>query len=230
MLPSSTVAVTLVAGLGSRLGRPHPKCLTRLRDGETILARQIRLLRAHGLPVIAVVGFKLQSILEAHPDLLYAYNPNYDTTNTSKSLLCALRRIQGQDVVWLNGDVVFDEQVLTRLLASPESTVAVNSDQVGDEEVKYATDADGYITEISKQVARPAGESLGINVVRGERLETFKRALAEVREQDYFEKGMELMIERDPRAFRAVDVSDLHCIEVDFEEDLRRANSLLSPD
>lgn len=228
MTPHSTVAVTLVAGLGSRLGRPHPKCLTPLRDGETILARQIRLLRKHELPIIAVVGFKLESILEAHPDLLFAYNPNYDTTNTSKSLLCALRRIESKNVVWLNGDVVFDEQVLTRLLETPGSTVAVNSAQVGEEEVKYATDGDGYLTQISKQVAQPVGESLGINVVRQDRLEAFKRALAQVQDQDYFEKGMELLIDDDPQAFRAVDVSDLNCIEVDFEEDLRKANSLLS--
>jgi len=228
MQPPSIVAVTLVAGLGSRLGRPHPKCLTTLGDGETILARQIRLLRNHGLPVIAVVGFKLESILEAHPDLLYVYNPNYDTTNTSKSLLCALRRIQGQDVLWLNGDVVFDDQVLTRLLENTDSTVAVNSAQVGEEEVKYATDNTGYITQISKQVAQPVGESLGINIVRRDRFEAFKSTLADVQEQDYFEKGMELLIERDAHAFRAVDVSDLHCIEVDFEEDLREANSLLA--
>lgn len=230
MQPPTIVAVTLVAGLGSRLGRPHPKCLTQLRDGETILGRQIRLLRQHGLPIIAVVGFKLESILEAHPDVLFVYNPNYDTTNTSKSLLCALRRIEAQDVVWLNGDVVFDDRVLTRLLDHPESTVAVNSAQVGEEEVKYATDADGFVTRISKQVTEAAGESLGINVVRRDRLEAFKRALAEVQEQDYFEKAMELLIEQDARAFRAVDVSDLHCVEVDFEEDLRQANSFLTPD
>jgi choline kinase len=224
----STVAVTLIAGLGSRLGRSHPKCLTRLADGETILARQIRLLRNQGLQIIAVTGFGLESILTAHPDLLFVYNPDYDETNTSQSLLRALQHIQAQDVIWLNGDVVFDEQVLTRLLESRDSTVAVNSAQVGEEEVKYATDAEGYISHISKQVAQPVGESLGINVVRKNRLQAFKRALAEVQAQDYFEKGMELLIERDPRAFRAVDVSDLRCIEIDFEEDLRNANRLWS--
>lgn len=228
MQSTPTVAVTLVAGLGSRLGRTHPKCLTRLADGETILARQIRLLRNQGLQIIAVTGFKLESILAAHPDLLFVYNPDYEATNTSKSLLCALQHIQVQDVIWLNGDVVFDEQVLTRLLENRDSTVAVNSAQVGEEEVKYATDAEGYITHISKQVAQPVGESLGINVVRKNRLAAFKSTLAEVQAQDYFEKAMELLIERDPRAFRAVDVSDLRCIEIDFEEDLRNANSLWS--
>ena len=230
MQSAPTIAVILIAGLGSRLGRSHPKCLTRLVDGETILARQIRLLRNQGLEIIAVTGFKLESILAAHPDLLFAYNPDYRTTNTSKSLLRALQRIQGQDVVWLNGDVVFDDRVLTRLLDQPGGTVAVNSAQVGEEEVKYATDADGYITRISKQVSQAAGESLGVNIVRSDRLEAFKHALAEVQEQDYFEKAMELLIEHDARAFRAVDVSDLLCVEVDFEEDLRQANNFLARD
>ena len=40
---------------------------------------------------MTVVGFKLESILEAFPDGLFVYNENFDTTNTSKSLLKVLR-------------------------------------------------------------------------------------------------------------------------------------------
>ena len=41
-------AVILAAGVGSRLGRPFPKTLSRLPGGETILGRQIRLLHKTG--------------------------------------------------------------------------------------------------------------------------------------------------------------------------------------
>jgi choline kinase len=34
-------AVILAAGIGSRLGKPHPKPLTVLSTGETIMQRQI---------------------------------------------------------------------------------------------------------------------------------------------------------------------------------------------
>ena len=43
--------------------------------------------------VMTVVGFKLESILEAFPVGLFVYNENFDTTNTSKSLLKGIKEI-----------------------------------------------------------------------------------------------------------------------------------------
>ena len=36
--------IILAAVKGTRLGMPHPKCLTKLKTGETILERQINTL------------------------------------------------------------------------------------------------------------------------------------------------------------------------------------------
>ena len=36
--------IILAAGKGTRLGMPHPKCLTKLKTGETILERQVKAL------------------------------------------------------------------------------------------------------------------------------------------------------------------------------------------
>ncbi|MFM8842493.1 MAG: phosphocholine cytidylyltransferase family protein, partial [Actinomycetota bacterium] len=41
---------------------------------------------------------------------------------------------------------------------------------------------------------------------------------------DYFERGLELAIERDGLKVLPVDISDLFAVEVDFQEDLDRAN------
>ena len=65
-------AVILAAGMGTRLGRPFPKPLTPLSDGRTIMEQQIDNLRqAFGADVriTTVVGFKLDLILEAFPDV-----------------------------------------------------------------------------------------------------------------------------------------------------------------
>ena len=43
------VAVILSAGVGSRLGRPFPKSLSFLPDGERIMGRQIRFLKESGI-------------------------------------------------------------------------------------------------------------------------------------------------------------------------------------
>ncbi|RZI86920.1 MAG: phosphocholine cytidylyltransferase family protein, partial [Microbacterium sp.] len=81
--------VILAAGLGTRLGKPHPKPLTPLTSGESIMRRAVNSLRtAYGdeVFVTAVVGFKLDLVIEAMPDISFVYNEVYDSTNTSKSL------------------------------------------------------------------------------------------------------------------------------------------------
>ena len=223
----SVRAVILLAGLGSRLGRPHPKPLTPLADGRSILDRQLGVLRDFGFPVVGVVGFKMELVMEAAPDILFAYNPNYDATNTAKSLLCALRQIRGEDVLWMNGDVVFDPSVLQRLVDCGEAAVAVNNARTAEEEVKYTLNEDGYINQISKQVKGARGEALGINYIPADLVEAFCEKLAAVGDNDYFERAMELLIEERGNVFRAVDVADALCIEVDFAADLDRVNELL---
>ena len=87
-------AVILAAGMGTRLGRPWPKPLTPLSDGRTIMKQQMdNVLGAFDdVRITTVVGFKLELILEAFPDVAYVYNENYDRTNTNRSLLKALRQ------------------------------------------------------------------------------------------------------------------------------------------
>ncbi len=108
----------LAAGMGTRLGKPWPKPLTPLADGRSILQQQIENLRGvfgEEVRITIVVGFKLEMIMEAHPDVSYVYNEAYDQTNTSKSLLKALKNSHESGVLWLNGDVVFDSRVLGRI-------------------------------------------------------------------------------------------------------------------
>ncbi len=219
--------VILLAGMGSRLGRPHPKSLTPLDNGETILSRQLRILKSFDLSVCAVVGFKKDLIMEAASDLLFVYNANYDTTNTSKSLLAALQHFEDQDVMWLNGDVVFDPEIIELMLSANTSAVAVNNARVAEEEIKYTLNADGYINQISKQVKNALGEGLGINLIKAKDLSDFKQKLDDVDDNDYFERGMELLIEDKGNVFKAVDVGNRNCVEVDFAEDLEAAKTML---
>jgi len=221
------IAIILLAGMGSRLGRPHPKSLTPLDQHQTILSRQLHILKQYELEICCVVGFKKDLIMEAASDCLFIYNPNYDLTNTSKSLLNALRHFRDRDVIWLNGDVVFSPEIIGRVLASPESAVAVNNSRVSDEEVKYTLNDHGYIQQISKQVVQPLGEALGINLIRQPFVENFVAQLDSVDSSEYFEKGMEQLIESQGNVFKAIDVSDLPCIEIDFEADLQQAVQML---
>lgn len=221
-------AIILAAGVGTRLGRPFPKSLSVLPTGERILGRQIRLLREAGVGAITVVvGFKMALIMEEFPDVYYSYNPVFYVTNTSKSLAWSLRYLD-DDILWLNGDVVFEPQVLEKILAVPEGNlVCVDTKRCGEEEVKYCSGPDGYITHISKQISEPEGEALGINLVRRESLAKFKKALGDCDDMDYFERGLEFMIEAGEK-ISPLDISGYNCVEVDFAADWELVQQLFA--
>jgi choline kinase len=225
--------VILAAGMGTRLGRPHPKPLTPLADGRSIMRQQLDHLRAafgRDAHITIVVGFKMDLIMEAAAgDAAFVYNEIYDQTNTSKSLLKALRLAPPGDVLWLNGDVVFVPGLLAELrkhIDAGRTFVAVNTASVADEEVKYTLSADGFIDELSKQVVGGLGEAVGINFVAAADREVLIRHLDACGDQDYFERGLETAIGGDGMRVSAVDISAYGCVEVDFEPDLARANEL----
>ena len=226
----STQIVILAAGMGSRLGRSLPKPLTELIDGRSIMQQQFdNIHHAFGKDAIVsiVVGYKLEHIVEAFPAATFVYNEQYDQTNTSKSLMRALRASKDGGVLWMNGDVVFDPEALIRaasMVARDQSFVSVNTAKVSDEEVKYTVDADGFIDELSKTVKGGLGEAVGINYVGRNDKATLVRHLSRVADQDYFERGIELAIQQDKLRFEPVDISDLYAVEIDFAEDLERAN------
>jgi choline kinase len=232
--PQSVQVIILAAGMGTRLGRQDPKPLTKLRDGRSILERQLDGLRAvlgDDVTITIVVGYRSKRIMKAAPDLLFAYNPDFAETNTSKSLLRGLRTTREGGVLWLNGDVVFDPAVIELALptiAADESFVCVDTTTVADEEVKYTLDADGYVQELSKTVVGGLGEAVGINYVSSADKATLIDHLAACGDQDYFERGIETAIGTEGLKVRAVDISQYSAVEVDFETDLARANSLFS--
>ena len=222
--------VILAAGMGTRLGKPWPKPLTQLSDGRSIMQQQmenVQIVFGDKARVSVVVGFKLEMIMEAHPTASFVYNEVYDQTNTSKSLLRALRASQESGVLWLNGDVVFDHKVLERVadrIAADKSFVCVNTSATADEEVKYTVDAKGYIKELSKSVKGALGEAVGINFISSHEKADVVIQLDACGEQDYFERGLELAIEKHGLQMEPIDISDLFAVEVDFQDDLDRAN------
>ncbi len=221
-------AIILAAGIGSRLGNPRPKPLTKLSTGEMIMGRQVEYLKqvVSVDDIFVVIGFKKDLIMEEFSELTYVFNNVYDRTNTSKSLLKAMRKVRADDVIWLNGDVVFDPEVLARVVDSKTSCMAVNTASVAEEEVKYTLSSDGSINEVSKTVKNALGESVGINKIISSDVPLFIEMLERCDNNDYFERGIEFAIKSGLKIY-PVDVSDVLCIEVDFTEDLEKANNEL---
>ncbi|WP_068471332.1 NTP transferase domain-containing protein [Candidatus Protochlamydia phocaeensis] len=222
--------VILAAGVGSRLDGKEdhrPKALTQLVNGKSILQFQLDALEEYLSldQVYLVVGYQKEAIMSVFPDLIYIYNPLFEQENTAKSLLRALRKID-DDVLWLNGDVVFHPSILSKILRKDCTGMIVNQASVEEEEVKYRTNEEGRILEVSKQVGQPQGEALGINYYKQADLPLLKQNLADCHPKDYFEKGIEKGIQSGQIVW-SIPVASNECAEIDFPDDLVRANQLI---
>ncbi|WP_197542933.1 phosphocholine cytidylyltransferase family protein [Methanobacterium formicicum] len=214
--------VILAAGFGSRLGENIPKAIVKINEDMTILDLQLENLKQiiELDDVTVVVGYKKDIIQKKYPFLSYIDNENYSTTNTSKSLLLALEEMNDYDVLWINGDVVFDADIL-RLIQQNKSKnlICVNKYQVSEEEVKYTVDNEGYIKNLSKSV-EGVGEAVGINFIKKEDIKILISCLKECNNNDYFEKGIEFAMKKGIK-FWPLDIENNYCVEIDFQEDLK---------
>lgn len=222
-------AVILAAGKGSRLNHPEiPKPLTTLSNGKSILQYQIDALTPWFPPqsIHLVVGYREQDIIDRFPNCSFVHNPHFAGENTAKSLLRALVGMD-EDILWLNGDVVFDPEILKPIIISKVSAMIVNVGPVGDEEVKYRADKGNKILEVSKTVLESQGEALGINLCKRNDLLLFIESLKECSENDYFERAIQISIDKGMHV-NAIPVRQNQCTEIDFPEDLERANQMIS--
>lgn len=222
-------AVILAAGMGTRFGTLIPKPLTSLKDEKTILDAQIaKLSKIDGLDnILIVVGYKKEIIMEAHPEGIFVYNDAYAHTNTAKSLLVALEKLN-DDVIWMNGDVYFDSAVLDLLVASGSSACLVDTKKCSDEEIKYTLNNDGYIQELSKEVKEGNGEAVGINLIKKDDLKIFVAELQKVGPKDYFEKALENLTLSGRLRLKAINIGEYYCKEIDFEQDLKEVQKQIN--
>lgn len=232
--------ILLAAGMGSRLGGVEPKPLTALgSDGETAIERQLRLLaplRADGCEFTVVVGHRAPEFMVRLPDVTFAINLAYATTNTARSLLCGLSDTDATTretcgALWLNTDVVFSESFAAATIdgvrSGRGSFVGVKRGRTAEEEVKYTLDPAGRVTALSKSVTPAEGEAIGVNYVSAYDRVAFSDSLRRVGDTDYFEAGIELSIRRGVR-WSGLDLSAHFAVEVDFPADLEAARAFVA--
>ncbi len=150
-------ALILNSGLGSRMGEltsHHPKCMTELFPGETILSRQLRILADEGISeVVMTTGYQEGELirycqgLDLPVHVTFVTNPEYETTNYIYSIYLA-REFLDDDILLLHGDLVFEGAVLGAVLESAVSRVVVSSTAEPPEKDFKAVVRDGRVTRI----------------------------------------------------------------------------------
>ena len=231
--------IILAAGRGSRLNGGNgdmPKCLVTV-GGETLLSRNVRILRAAGVSDITiVVGCASETVRRTMPDLSFVENPIFAETNSLYSLWLARQQLTDGFIV-MNCDVLLHPQLVADLLTAKHEDALLlayrdEHTEYGDEEMKVRVRC-GRVVDISKTMSPEDADGENLGVAK------FGAAGAHL----LMEEADALITAGDvkawvPRAFKAfAERRPLHVIgtrglpwtEIDFPEDYRRAVEVVLP-
>ncbi len=228
------IGVILAAGMAKRL-RPltdtMPKCLLKV-GGRTLLERTVDAMRQAGISEFVVVtGYRadmIRDFLSAYDESLsftFLHNADYEHNNNIYSLWMAGEVVRGKDFLLMDSDIFCDPAAVVRIAQEPESALAVNRHECGEEEMKVVVDADMRITEISK-TCRPEdamGESVGIEKIAADYSDALYKELDQMILQEklidiFYERAFERLIPQG-HTFRVVDTSSYFSYEIDTPED-----------
>lgn len=238
-------AIILAAGVGSRI-RPLtdncPKSLLKV-GGNTILEMMISHIQDCGInEVIFVLGYLQEQIIDfvktKYPDLNvhFVTNDKYAETNTGFSLMLTEDFIKGATFVKFDADVVFDKEILKKLIESEYANCLcidknINLDA---EEIKVIIDDQNRVLKASKTVnlKDAVGESIGIEKIDGETALLLFSELKIMMEdgqnyQEYYEAAYERLIDKNV-PFYALDISGLKWTEIDTKEDFITAEKIFN--
>lgn len=231
--------IILAAGRGARLNGTNsdmPKCLVTV-GGETMLSRNIRMLRGAGVSeVVVVVGCAAETVRRSISDVTFVDNPIFAQTNSLYSLWLARTHLAGGFVV-MNCDVLVHPQILLDLLSAHYDDALLlayrdDGQEYGDEEMKVRVRR-GRVVDISKSLEPEDadGENLGIVKFGAEGAGVLVQELDALVEAGEHKAWV-------PRAFgqfaarrplHAIGTRGLPWIEIDFPEDYRRAVEVVLP-
>jgi choline kinase len=241
------IAIMLAAGIGRRLSggdMAHPPKVLLRFNGRSLLERHLAALKACGVRELAMVlGYQAEAIqgelarLQAGDFVTLDHNPDY-LRGSTVSLWAARQRLRaGEDVLFMDGDVLYHPALLARLArARHGNCLLLDRDFVpGDEPVKLCLRA-GQVVEFRKRVEVaydmvgewPGFLRLSAQKARdvADRLEAY---VAAGRLDEPCEEVFRDVMLADPTSFGVEDVTGEKWIEIDFPEDVIRAEREILP-
>ena len=224
-------ALILNSGLGSRMGvltSEHPKCMTEISSQETILSRQLRQIADAGIDeVVMTTGYydgvlvKYCHSLELPIHFTFVNNSIYDQTNYIYSIYCAKDYLD-DDIILLHGDLVFENEVFDRVVASPVSCMTVSSTLPLPEKDFKAKIVNGMVMAVGVDIFNEAMEAQALYKLYRDDWKVWLNKIIEFCEADnrkvYAENALNAL--NGAANIHALDVQNLLCSEIDNPKDL----------
>lgn len=231
-------AIVLSAGQGRRLlplTADRPKCLLPVDDERSVIGLQLESLARCGVErAIVVVGFgagQVERYLARTPFPGLAvetlYNPFYALSDNLVTCWLA-RHLMHEDFLLLNGDTVFEDELLRRLIQGPPNPITVTIDHkrsYDDDDMKVSIDDEGRLMAIGKTLKPEMvnGESIGMLCFRESGPKLFREAVDRTIRHPGALKAWYLSVVNELAQETAVDTTSIRGLwwrEVDSPEDL----------
>jgi choline kinase len=243
-------AVILAAGQGLRLQQSDqehvPKVLLQF-GGKTLLERHLLLLQQVGVTeVVLALGFRHQ-LIEAELDRLnwlprpeIVINPEFTLGSVLTVHVTAEMLMRGGDVLLMDGDVLYDRRIARALAGGDDSCNRVlmhREFEAGEEPVKLCV-RDGVPIEFRKRLPADLkydtiGESVGFFRLDNQAAKRFCAIVAGYvtsgRSASPHEEALRDLFLENSQVFEVRDVTGAPWMEIDFPEDVIRANTNILP-
>ena len=231
-------ALILNSGMGSRMGvltSEHPKCMTEISFKETILSRQLRMLDEAGIKEVVITTGLFDSVLmqycqslELSLNIVFVKNPIYDKTNYIYSIYCA-REYLDDDIILMHGDLVFENEVFDKVLASEKSCMVVSSTLPLPEKDFKAEIRNGHISKVGIDFFDEAMAAQPLYKLNRSDWKVWLNMIGEFCEAQNVKCYAENALNEVTETFELnpLDVKNLLCSEIDTPEDLASVSSCI---
>lgn len=231
-------ALILNSGLGYRMGAltsEHPKCMTEISVGETILSRQLRFIKEAGIQEVVITTGYYDDVLVSYCNSLelplkytFVKNPIYDKTNYIYSIYCAKDYLD-DDIILMHGDLVFEREVFDKVVGFSGSCMTVSSTLLLPQKDFKAKVVDGDVLAVGVDIFEEAMEAQPLYKLLKEDWKVWLNKIIEYCENGntkvYAENALNEL--SGGANICALDVKDLLCAEIDNPDDLKDVTAKL---
>ena len=244
-------AIILAAGMGKRLGeytKNNTKCMVPV-NGVPLIDRVLNQLSSLKLSrVVIVVGYEGQKLIDYIGNeynglkIEYIFNRIYDKTNNIYSLALAKDKMQEDDTLLLESDLIFDDRLFSLVVDNPCPNLALVA--------KYEAWMDGTMVQIDDErnivnfVPKEAfrheqADSYykTVNIYKLSKefsanryvpfLEAYMKAIGN---NEYYENVLRILSFLDCKDLKALPITDEKWYEIDDKQDLDIAEALFADD
>ena len=245
-------AIILAAGMGKRLGeytKDNTKCMLPVNGVRLIDRVLTQLSSLHLNRVVIVVGYKGQNLMDhignRYDDILqieYINNPIYDKTNNIYSLALAKDKLQEDDTILVESDLVFSDRLFSMVVESPHPNVALVA--------KYESWMDGTMVQLDEnqnivsfvpkqafKYSETESYYKTVNIYKLSKefsthkyvpfLEAYSKALGN---NEYYEQVLRVITMIDHAEMKALPIGDEKWYEIDDLQDLDIAETIFADD